>query len=73
MSLNRAMFDQQCGVSKQGSIQATPIKQLNQGFLINNESSDSLENTDTKVNGQSYINRKHSFPNVGAFCHQTPQ
>lgn len=37
-----------------------------------NDSSDSLENTDTKLHGQAY-NRKHSFPNVGAFCHQTPQ
>lgn len=39
---------------------------------MNNDSSDSLENTETKINGQSY-HRKHSFPNVGAFCHQTPQ
>jgi hypothetical protein len=67
MSLNRAMFDQQGGLSKQNSIQATPIKQLNPGFFMN-DSSDSLENTDTKIHGQSY-NRKHSFPNVGAFCH----
>jgi hypothetical protein len=66
MSLNRAMFDQQ------HSIQATPIKHLNPGFFMNNDSSDSLENTETKINGQSY-HRKHSFPNVGAFCHQTPQ
>lgn len=33
---------------------------------MNNDSSDSLENTETKINGQPY-NRKHSFPNVGAF------
>lgn len=39
---------------------------------MNNDSSDSLENTETKINGQSYT-RKHSFPNVGAFCQQTPQ
>lgn len=39
---------------------------------MNNDSSDSLDNTETKINGQSY-HRKHSFPNVGAFCHQTPQ
>lgn len=51
MSLNRAIFDQQGGLSKQGSIQATPLKQTNAGFFINNDSSDSLENTDTKLHG----------------------
>jgi hypothetical protein len=66
MSLNRAMFGQE------PSIQATPIKHLNPGFFINNDSSDSLENTETKINGRSY-HAKHSFPNVGSFCHQTPQ
>jgi hypothetical protein len=72
MSLNRAIFDQQGGLSKQTSIQATPIKQTNPGFFMNNDSSDSLENTETKINGQSF-HRKHSFPHVGAFCNQTPQ